>query len=64
MSNQIKIYYDYYNNSTRTSLMGTLFQKVFSIGIVVAVCLGLLKTEIKQEKWLLRCVFLLWQSVY
>ncbi len=63
MSNQIKIYYDY-NNSTRTSLMGTLFKKVFSIGIVVAVCLGLLKTEIKQEKWLLRCVFLLWQSVY
>ncbi len=42
-----------------TSLMGTLFQmalyfkKYFSIGLFVAVCLCLLKTEIKQEKLLL-----------
>ncbi len=41
--------------------MGTLFQKAlyfkkyFSIGLFVAVCLCLLKTEIKQEKLLLRC---------
>ncbi len=39
-----------------TSLMGTLFQKAlyfkkyFSIGLFVAVCLCLLKNEIKQEK--------------
>ncbi len=33
------------------------FKKYFSIGIFVAVCLYLLKTEIKPEKWLLRCFF-------
>ncbi len=35
------------------------FKKYFSIVIFVAVCLCLLKTEIKQEKLLLKCVFLL-----
>ncbi len=51
--------------------MGTLFQKAlylkkyFSIGIFVAVCLCLLKTEIKQEKWLLICVFFIYcDSLY
>ncbi len=33
------------------------FNKYFSFPLFVAVCLCLLKTEIKQEKWLLRCVF-------
>ncbi len=49
--------------------MGTLFQKAlylkkyFSIGIFVAVCLCLLKTEIKQEKLLIRCVFIIIMTV-
>ncbi len=41
------------------------FKKYISIGIFVAVCLCLLKTEIKQEKWLLRCIYFLnWDSLY
>ncbi len=43
--------------------MGTLFQKAlylkkyFSIGIFVAICLCLLKTEIKQEKMTAKMFF-------
>ncbi len=49
--------------------MGTLFQKALylkknvSIGFFVAVCLCLLKTEIKQEKLLIRCFFIIIMTV-
>ncbi len=45
--------------------MGNLFQKAlyfkkyFSFGLFVAVCLCSLKTEIKQETWLLRYFFII-----
>ncbi len=50
--------------------MGTLFQKAlyfkkyFSIGIFVAICLCLLKTEIKQEKMTAKIIFFYCDSLY